>query len=157
MSPVAVAVLLAAVIFILTMVFLRSGQPWAYAATGVTGAAYHFLLLPAVAELPAPAWAKAAGYGWLLLDAAIGGAQVAKLNPEITNQLRSGAHLPAAVWVAAAGLSGTWWLAVIGVLFAIMQAGSTVLINTKLLGPWTFWAQAGLNVTWMAAVAVTLA
>jgi len=28
----------------------------------------HVLLFPVVAALPAPKWAKAAGYGWLMID-----------------------------------------------------------------------------------------
>lgn len=154
MSPAAVLTALAAVTFLLTMILLRGGRP---EISHVTGVGYHVLLLPVVAELPAPAWVKAAGYGWLLLDTAIGGAQVGKLDPKIAHQLRSGAHLPAAIWVAGAAFSGTWWLGVVGALFAIMLVGTTLLINTKMLGRWTFWTLAGLNIAWMTAVVVTLA
>jgi hypothetical protein len=34
----------------------------------VLGMAPHLLLFPVVAALPAPRWAKAAGYGWLVID-----------------------------------------------------------------------------------------
>jgi hypothetical protein len=35
---------------------------------GLLGVAPHLLLFPVVAALPAPRWAKAAGYGWLAID-----------------------------------------------------------------------------------------
>ncbi len=34
------------------------------------GVAEHLLLFPVVAALPAPRWARAAGYGWLVIDMA---------------------------------------------------------------------------------------
>src|SRR6266567_220686 len=35
---------------------------------GLLAVAPHLLLFPVVAALPAPRWAKAAGYGWLVID-----------------------------------------------------------------------------------------
>src|SRR5437660_8314006 len=37
---------------------------------GLLPVAAHLLLFPVVAALPAPPWARAAGYGWLVIDIA---------------------------------------------------------------------------------------
>jgi hypothetical protein len=59
------------------------------------GVAPHLLLLPIVAMLPAPRWARAAGYGWLVVDIAtdimaLNGVPVSTYLP-----MRYGAHVSA--------------------------------------------------------------
>jgi hypothetical protein len=69
---------------------------------GVIGAAAHLVLLPVVAAMPAPAWARAAGYGWLVIDTMLNVASVNGLDPGIAGALRLGGHASAVVWMAAA-------------------------------------------------------
>jgi hypothetical protein len=83
------------------------------------GVAEHLLLFPVVAALPAPRWAKAAGYGWLVIDMASdimqlnGVAQLSYLG------LRYGGHISAAIWIAASAWQGRGALRVIGLILAI--------------------------------------
>jgi hypothetical protein len=64
------------------------------------GVAPHLLLFPIVAMLPAPRWARAAGYGCLVVDIAtdimaLNGVPVSTYLP-----MRYGAHISAALWIA---------------------------------------------------------
>lgn len=52
----------AALLFVITMGLKAAGRELGSEYVGV---AFHLALLPIVSELPAPAWASAAGYAWL--------------------------------------------------------------------------------------------
>ena len=83
----------------------------------ILGVIEHLLLFPVIAALPAPQWAKQAGYGWLVIDMAtdimqLGGAPGAL-------PLRYGGHIAAAVWAAAASWQARGALRAIGVIYAI--------------------------------------
>ncbi|HEU5229178.1 MAG TPA: hypothetical protein VFU49_15285 [Ktedonobacteraceae bacterium] len=82
------------------------------------GVAEHLLLFPVVAALPAPRWARAAGYGWLVLDMAT---DIMQLNgtPQLTYlPLRYGGHISAALWIASASWQTRGAIRVIGLLLA---------------------------------------
>lgn len=81
--------------------------------------AEHLLLFPVVAALPAPRWAKAAGYGWLVIDIAT---DIMQLNgvPKTTYLgMRYGGHISAALWLASASWETTGAFRIIGWLVAL--------------------------------------
>jgi len=123
----------------------------------VIGIGYHLLMLPAVATLPAPLWARAAGFAWMLIDVALNGAAYAGLPAETADPLRQGVHILSAVWVIAAGWTGGGWLAVAGTLLGVVFLIRTGLAGTSATpGAWVRYLNAALNVMWMVTVAVTL-
>jgi hypothetical protein len=81
--------------------------------------AEHLLVFPVVAALPAPRWAKAAGYGWLVIDMAT---DIMQLNgtPRTTYlAMRYGGHIAAALWIASASWQVQGVMRAIGVLVAL--------------------------------------
>lgn len=81
--------------------------------------AEHLLVFPVVAATPAPRWARAAGYGWLVIDMAT---DIMQLNgtPKTTYlAMRYGGHISAALWIASGSWQRTGTLRVIGVLLAL--------------------------------------
>jgi len=88
-------------------------------ALALLAVAEHVILFPVIAALPAPKWARAVGYGWLVLDIAT---DIMQLNgvPKLTYlALRYGANVAAALWIAPASWQEKGVLRVIGVIVAL--------------------------------------
>src|SRR6266566_2165155 len=66
------------------------------------GVAAHLLLFPVVAGLAAPSWAKAAGYGWLVVDIVSNVVSLAGIGDASTSAVRFGGHVVAALWIVSA-------------------------------------------------------
>ncbi len=81
------------------------------------GVIEHLMLFPVIAALPAPQWAKQAGYGWLVIDMATNIMQLGGVPAALP--LRYGGHIAAAVWAAAASWQARGALRVVGVIYAI--------------------------------------
>lgn len=64
----------------------------------------HLLLLPVVACLPAPEWARAAGYGWIVVDNVLAVAAIEGVPYEHIEAMRHGLHIATAVWIFGASL-----------------------------------------------------
>ena len=86
---------------------------------GIIGVAEHLLLFPVVAALPAPRWARAAGYGWLVIDMATDIMQLNGIDKSIYLSLRYGGHISAALWIASASWQAKGAMRVIGWLLAL--------------------------------------
>lgn len=86
---------------------------------GIIGVAEHLLLFPVVAALPAPRWARAAGYGWLVIDIATDIMQINGVDKSIYLSLRYGGHISAALWIASASWQAKGAMRVVGWLLAI--------------------------------------
>jgi len=80
----------------------------AFFVAAVALIAFHLALFPVVGALAAPPWAKAAAYGWLVVDNAL---STAALNPDVATApatmalvsgIRYGIHIAAALWIASA-------------------------------------------------------
>ena len=125
------------------------------------GLACHLVLLPVVATLPAPAWARAAGYVWLIIDVVLNVAawNIAPLgfgNPELRlvtatfDSMRQGIHTSAGVWIVAASWAAPSAVWVTGILV------SAFLVMFALGGPWLpAWAiypGYALLVVWLALI-----
>lgn len=122
----------------------------------VCGIGYHLLLLPAVAGLPAPEEATAAGYAWMFLDVMLDGAELGGSTIQ-ARPLRDAVHIISSVWLLSAGWTAGPALGLIGTALAgaflvrLSRAAAGAPIPAALLH-----ASAALNVLWMAGVAVTL-
>jgi hypothetical protein len=95
--------------------------------------AEHMVLFPVVAALPAPQWAKAAGYGWLVTDMSTDIMALNGVPNTIFLSLRYGGHISAALWM----ISASWF-----------ARGATRIVGwlTALdLGSYSFLAAYGVN------------
>jgi hypothetical protein len=79
------------------------GARWA----GYVSIFYHLAVFVLVFKLPAPEWAKAAGYGWLFLDVAAGTLGINQVQPAIAQDVRLGGHIFAGIWIVIASLQGS--------------------------------------------------
>jgi hypothetical protein len=79
------------------------GARWA----GYLGIFYHLAVFLLVFKLPAPEWAKVAGYSWLLLDVAAGVLGINQVQPAIAQHVRLGGHIFAGIWIVMASLQGS--------------------------------------------------
>ena len=79
-------------------VFPRSGARDAF------GILFHLTMFFVVSRLPGPAWAKAAGFGWLILDIACGAMMLNGVPHDIAWPVRLGGHLLYGMWIIAVSL-----------------------------------------------------
>ncbi|SDG48386.1 hypothetical protein SAMN05216553_108282 [Lentzea fradiae] len=68
------------------------------------GVLFHLSVLFLVARMDAPEWARAAGYGWLALDVAVGAMMINGVSPDVASPMRLGGHVLAGVWIVTASL-----------------------------------------------------
>ncbi|WP_434598939.1 hypothetical protein [Streptomyces sp. A5-4] len=67
-------------------------------AAEYTGVLFHLAIMFIVARLPAPQWAKAAGFGWLTLDVLSAIMTINEVPHEIAWSVRLGGHVLAGMW-----------------------------------------------------------
>jgi len=79
------------------------------------GIFFHLAMFLLVFKLPAPEWAKAAGYGWLLLDVAAGALMINHVPRTIAGNMRLGGHIFAGIWFVMASLQGSFAAKLAGV------------------------------------------
>ncbi|QBS39302.1 hypothetical protein [Nocardia sp. CS682] len=68
------------------------------------GILFHLAILVLIARLDAPEWARAAGYGWIVIDVVTGVLVINEVPEDITWPIRLGGHVLAGVWMIAASL-----------------------------------------------------
>ena len=115
----------AAAIFLILFVAFPGGSP--AAVYRVPEIAAHLLLFPVVAALPAASWARAAGYGWLLISVVAG---VTTLhNPDVGGELlRLGGAAVAAMWIASASLAARSVLTIAGFPLVLLLLTSALVV-----------------------------
>ena len=91
----------------------------------------HLILFPIIAALPAPQWAKSAGWGWLTIDMSTDIMALNGVPPATYLALRYGGHISSALWVAAASWQGKGALRWIGWLYALDLASYSFLAAYK--------------------------
>lgn len=97
---------------------------------GITAVAFHVVLFPVVASLPSASWAKAAGYGWLILDITANVMQINGIDEHITSAIRYGAHIPAVIWIITSSLKGSMPMRIVGILQALIMG------SYSFIAPW---------------------
>lgn len=71
------------------------------------GIFFHLAMFMLVYSLKAPEWARAAGYGWLILDTSMGVLALKGIDPIIIEAIRLGGHLFAGIWIVPTALTGS--------------------------------------------------
>lgn len=116
---------------------------------GLLPVAAHLLLFPVVAALPAPPWARAAGYGWLVIDIVTDIMALNGVPDTIYLPMRYGGHVSAALWIATASWRGRGALRIVGLLLALILGGYSFVPN----GPiWLLIPSGPLLPLWFALV-----
>lgn len=119
------------------------------------GIVTHLALLPFAAALPAPAWGRALGYGWLAADTAISVASLNGAGQRATTQARFGGHVVAATWiVSAAQRADRGWVRVLGYAAGLTLGGHS-LVAPVTRRPVLLIASGPLLVAWLTASALT--
>jgi hypothetical protein len=90
------------------------------------GLAFHFALLPVISALPAPFWAKASGYVWVVVDNMILMLTLYSTSAEIIDPLRWGIHLATATWVFGASLTQHSFSRWAGFIVALGMSGASL-------------------------------
>ncbi|MDQ2783467.1 MAG: hypothetical protein M3Y58_00500 [Chloroflexota bacterium] len=91
--------------------------------SALLGIAPHLLLFVVVAALPAPSWARSAGYGWLAIDMTTDIMALNGVAPATFLPLRYGGHIAAALWIATASWQAKGATRNVGLLLALDLAG----------------------------------
>jgi hypothetical protein len=90
------------------------------------GLIFHLAMLPVIAALPSPSWAKASGFAWVVTDNILVMLAFSGHGGDINLPLRWGVHIALATWIFGASWvqSGTFrW---IGLLAAIALVGASL-------------------------------
>lgn len=123
-----IACYVGAVLFtILIMLFNTMPQS---IAIPIVAVAFHLVLFPVVAELPSTDWARAGGFGWLVLDIAANIMFLNGVDEHTTTALRYGAHIPAILWIITTSLKCNRAIQIVGILQA------AVMGSYSFIAPW---------------------
>jgi hypothetical protein len=114
---------------------------------GLLPVAAHLLLFPVIAALPAPPWARAAGYGWLVIDMATDIMALNGVASTISLPMKYGGHVSAALWITSSCWQAKGATRLVGLLLAldlgvysfIPRGSFVVLLPSGLLFPIWFW------------------
>lgn len=115
------------------------------------GIALHLAIFMLVAKLQAPEWAKAAGYGYLLLDVTTGVMTLNGVPLSTALYLRLAGHIFCGIWISVASLRGPTIMKIVGVTTAGWLAGYTFVspfVPTSALGPASV-----LTLIWLGLIA----
>lgn len=88
---------------------------------------FHLAMLPVIAALPAPSWAKASGFTWVVVDNMLVLLSFYNAGTELISPLRLGVHLATATWIFGASMARTGALRWIGLLVVIAMAGVSLI------------------------------
>ncbi|MEV4805319.1 hypothetical protein AB0K18_35430 [Nonomuraea sp. NPDC049421] len=117
------------------------------------GVFFHLSILFLVSRLEAAAWAKAAGYGWVVLDVLTGILMINGVDHDTAWAVRLGGHVLAGVWIVASSLvSHSWPVRVVGVVTGVWLAGYS-FVGTQLAEEYL--RPAGIMIlVWFALLAI---
>lgn len=139
---------IAAVLFVAMIVLISTKKEL---VAEYVGLGFHLVLLPVVAGLDAPEWARMGGYGWLLIDSAIGVAGMNGWTREQVWPLRLGSHVLAAVWIVTASAAMGEWYGIVGIVLGLWMGGYSLVAR------WAdmkfFMPSGALMVVWFGAIA----
>lgn len=156
------AALLAAVAFVLMFASFRlPASPAANEARMVVGVVAHAALLPVIASLAAPAWARVGGYAWavgdiILITATVNaGAMPGDATFALVTALRYGLHVCAMIWLLALAWESR------GAFGAASAVAGVALGGFSFVAPfvpaWGLYPAMVLVVVWLALAAARLA
>ncbi|MBY3465809.1 hypothetical protein HFN80_17690 [Rhizobium laguerreae] len=120
--------------------------------TEYLGILFHLALFLLVPRLSAPDWAKAAGYGWLLLDVTVGIMALNQVPQEVTMPIRLGGHVFAGLWIVSASFAGSAAMKLVGVIAGVWLFSFSFVspfLPYKALAPATL-----MVLLWLAIIAL---
>ena len=115
------------------------------------GILFHLVMFLLVAKLDAQDWAKAAGYGWVLLDVATGELTLSNIAFPSVFPIRLAGHIFGGVWITMVSLSAPRAMKIVGVITGVWLACYSFLapfLSAKALGPDSI-----LILVWLAIIA----
>jgi hypothetical protein len=115
------------------------------------GMLFHLSIFFLVPRLPAPVWAKAAGYGWAIIDTTVGAMVLNGVPREIAMPTRLGGHIFAGIWILGTSLSGSTSIRLIGCIAGIWVSAFTFVarfVPQAMLRPASL-----LVLVWLAVIA----
>ena len=98
---------------------------------------FHLSLLPVVAALDAPQWAKGSGYAWIVVDNVLVFMSYFGVGAELVTPMRWGVHLATATWIAGASALAPAAMKWVG------WAGALAFVGASFAGPFVGAANAG--------------
>ena len=118
-----------------------------------SGIFFHLSILFLISRMDAPNWAKAAGYGWIVLDVLTGILSINEVPYDITWPVRLGGHVLAGVWIAVSSACARQWvIRIVGVLTGVWLGGYSFVAN---FAPESLIQPAGaLIIVWFVLLAV---
>ena len=138
--------------------FLPSLVSFAISEPGVdwpeyTGVFFHLVILFLISRMDAPSWAKAAGYGWIILDVLTGIMNINGVDYDIHWPVRLGGHVLAGVWIAtSSACARNLAVRVVGILTGLWLGGYSFVAN---IAPEEILYPAGLLIiVWFALLAI---
>ena len=111
----------------------------------------HLSLLPVVAALHAPPWAKVGGYTWAVFDTILVVASLHGVSDSIASPLRLGLHVVAAVWPLGVALTSNGFIRWAGYALAI-TIGIIPLLGS-LVPPYTVFIVMPFIFIWLGTIA----
>ena len=103
------------------LIILFNTIPQDITPVAIVAVAFHVVLFPVIATLPSPEWARAGGYGWLVLDIAANIMRLNSVDETVCTALRYGAHIPAVIWIIATSLRGNRAMQFVGIPQALIM------------------------------------
>lgn len=88
---------------------------------------FHLAMLPVIAALPAPTWAKASGFTWVVVDNMLVLLSFYSAGGEIVTPLRMGVHLATATWIFGASMAHVGAFRWVGFLTVLAMAGVSLI------------------------------
>lgn len=141
----------AAFIFFAPVIISFAVAPGAAWVRNYPGILFHLALFLLVSRLEAPEWAKAAGYGWLVLDVMTAVLTLNGVPHEVYDFVRLGGHIFGGIWIATASLSGSRPVQIVGVVTGLYLSGFTFVSPFLPLGALT--PTSPLTLVWLAIIA----
>lgn len=133
---------------VVVSIIVAPGAAWGRNYPGIL---FHLALFLLVAKLEAPEWARAAGYGWLILDVMTAVLTLNGVPYELYIYDRLGGHIFGGIWIATASLSGSRPVKIVGLISGIWLFAFTFVspfLPLTVLGP-----TSPLILVWLAIIA----
>jgi len=91
------------------------------------GLIFHLAMLPVIAALPAPAWAKASGFTWVVADNMLVMLTYYGDGSGIVQPLRMGVHLATTTWIFGASMAQQGAFRWVGFLVILAMGGVSLI------------------------------
>jgi hypothetical protein len=130
----------------------EGAPPLSVVLTTVAFLIYHLAMLPVIAALPSPAWAKASGFAWVVVDNVLEMVSLFGEGAELIVPMRWGIHLATATWILGASWTQAGAFRWVGVLVTLAMTGITFagpFIADRAAVPQTLGPAALLFIVWI--------